>query len=38
MGVRRGGREGKPLKETIKYGEARWLEVNYRKKTADKET
>jgi hypothetical protein len=25
-----GGREGRPLKETMKYEEARWLEVNYR--------
>jgi hypothetical protein len=25
-----GGGEGKPLKGTMKYGEARWLEVNYR--------
>jgi hypothetical protein len=27
-----GWREEKPLKETMKYGEARWLEVNYRSK------
>jgi hypothetical protein len=30
MGGRRWGKKGKLLKGTIKYGEARLLEVNYR--------